>query len=52
MAAVDALRALNHEREKETVTPAERVLVAVVALAVIVFEAWFFFFSGSPIGSA
>ena len=43
---------VNYEREKEAVTPVERVLVGMVALAVIVFEVWFFFFSGSPIGSA
>ena len=42
---------VNYEREKEVVTPVERVLVFMVALAVILFEVWFFFFSGSPIGA-
>ncbi len=41
-----------YEREKETVTPLERILVATVALAVIAFEIWFFFFSGSSIPAA
>jgi hypothetical protein len=39
-----------YEREKATVTPLERILVATVAIAVLTFEVWFFFFSGSPIG--
>ncbi len=39
-----------YEREKATVTPLERILVATVAVAVLAFEIWFFFFSGSPIG--
>lgn len=40
---------VDHERDKATVTPLERILVATVALAVLLFETWFFFFSGSPI---
>jgi hypothetical protein len=43
---------VNYEREKETVTPIERILVLTVAAAVVVFEIWFFFFSGSSIGAA
>jgi hypothetical protein len=35
--------------EKAHVTAPERVLVAVVIVAVATFEIWFFFFSGSPI---
>ena len=42
---------VDYEREKETVTPVERILVATVAVAVILFEVWFFFFSGSPLGT-
>ena len=38
-----------YEREKESATPLERILVVMVALAVILFEIWFFFFSPSPI---
>jgi hypothetical protein len=48
------LRSMRGERpvypgEKMSVTAPERVLVAVVIVAVAVFEVWFFFFSGSPI---
>ena len=43
---------VNYEREKETVAPIERILVLTVAAAVVVFEVWFFFFSGSSIGNA
>ena len=39
-----------YELEKGTVTPLERILVATVAVAVLTFEVWFFFFSGSLIG--
>lgn len=39
-----------YEREKETVTAMERILVVMVALVVVLFEIWFFFFSPSPIG--
>lgn len=40
---------VNYEREKHEVTAVERILVLMVALAVILFEVWFFFFSPSPI---
>ena len=40
---------VNYEREKHEVTAVERILVVMVALAVILFEIWFFFFSPSPI---
>ena len=40
---------VNYEREKERVTSVERILVAMVAIAVVLFEVWFFFFSPSPI---
>ncbi len=40
------------EERRAEVGPAERILVGVVAAAVLVFEVWFFFFSGSSIGSA
>jgi hypothetical protein len=48
------LRSMRGERpvypgESARVTAPERVLVAVVIVAVAVFEVWFFFFSGSPI---
>jgi hypothetical protein len=48
------LRSMRGERpvypgEKAQVTAPERMLVAVVVIAVVVFEVWFFFFSGSPI---
>jgi hypothetical protein len=32
------------------ITGAERIVVAVVIVAAVAFETWFFFFSGSPIG--
>ncbi len=40
------------EQRRAEVGPSERILVAVVARAVLAFEVWFFFFSGSSIGSA
>jgi hypothetical protein len=40
---------VDYERERESVTPVERLLVVMVAIAVILFEVWFFFFSPSPI---
>ena len=40
---------VNYEREKQEVTPLERILVIMVALVVVLFEIWFFFFSPSPI---
>jgi hypothetical protein len=48
------LRSMRGERpvypgESPRVTAPERVIVAVVIVAVAVFEIWFFFFSGSPI---
>ncbi len=42
-------RASDHARRIGLSVP-ERVLVLSVVFAVAVFEAWFFFFSGSPIG--
>jgi hypothetical protein len=41
---------VNYEREKQAVTAVERMLVVMVALVVIAFEVWFFFYSPSPIG--
>jgi hypothetical protein len=52
------LRSLRGERdprrggEGPALTALERVLVASVVSAVLVFEVWFFFFAGSSIGSA
>jgi hypothetical protein len=48
------LRSMRGERpvypgERPRVTAPERVMVAVVIVAVVIFEVWFFFFSGSPI---
>ena len=48
------LRSLRGEREQYSDMPArlsayERILVGMVIAAVIAFEVWFFFFSGSPI---
>jgi hypothetical protein len=37
------------ERDRTGLTALERTLVAVVLLAVALFEVWFFFFSPSPI---
>lgn len=42
----------RHAAEKRGLTALERLLVVTVVLAVSAFEVWFFFFSGSPIGSA
>jgi hypothetical protein len=49
------LRSLSGEREdaeaqRRNLGAMERVLVLAVVLGVLAFEAWFFFFSGSPIG--
>jgi hypothetical protein len=41
---------VNYERAKHEVTALERMLVIMVAVVVIAFEVWFFFFSPSPIG--
>src|SRR5262245_39635640 len=48
------LRSMRDEREADTrqkyrVSPVERVLVISVVLAVLAFEAWFFFFAGSSL---
>ena len=40
---------VEHESEKVGMTPLERLLVAMVVVAVTLFEIWFFFFSPSPI---
>ena len=40
---------VNYEREKHEVTAIERILVVMVAVAFVLFEIWFFFFSPSPI---
>lgn len=40
----------QYEGERPRLTGMERTLVIVVMLAAGVFEVWFFFFSGSPIG--
>jgi hypothetical protein len=37
-------------RTRTGITGAEGVVVVTVAIAVVAFEVWFFFFSGSPIG--
>ena len=39
----------QYEGEKPRLTAAERILVAMVLVAVLLFEIWFFFFSSSPI---
>jgi hypothetical protein len=49
------LRSLRSERDQERakragLTALERILVVSVVLVVAAFEAWFFFFSGSPFG--
>ena len=41
---------VNYEREKQEVTMLGRIVVVMVALVVVLFEVWFFFFSPSPIG--
>ena len=48
------LRSLRGEREQYPDSPAtmsanERIIVAIVIVAVLAFEVWFFFYSGSPI---
>jgi hypothetical protein len=42
---------VEHERDRRQMTALERVLVLTVVVAVLLFEVWFFFFSGSPIGA-
>lgn len=49
------MRSLRDERteyihERRPLTGIEKMMVGSVAVAVITFEVWFFFFSGSPIG--
>ena len=49
------LRSMRGEREQQPgerpqLTMLERILVGLVVVAVVAFEIWFFFFSGSPIG--
>ena len=39
-------------RTRAGITGAERIVVVTVVIAVVAFEVWFFFFSGSPIGGA
>ena len=51
------LRSMRGEREhypgtRAHLTAMERILVAMVVIAFVAFEVWFFFFSGSPIGGA
>jgi hypothetical protein len=41
----------EHERDKRRLTVLERMLVISVVAAVLLFEIWFFFYSGSPIGA-
>jgi predicted secreted protein len=45
------LRSMRDEREVAEVTPIERIVVLMVILAAATFNVWFFFFSGSSIGS-
>jgi uncharacterized membrane protein (DUF485 family) len=40
---------VNYEREKQLITPLERVMVIAVVLAFLAFELWFFIYSPSPI---
>jgi hypothetical protein len=48
------LRSLRGERtrEQQHMSAPDMVIVACVVVAVVAFEVWFFFFSGSPIGGA
>ena len=50
------LRSMRGERpdygEHPTISGAEKIVVVTVLLAAVTFEIWFFFFSGSPIGSS
>jgi hypothetical protein len=50
VASEHARRAPALPEDQDGVTGAERVVVVTVAIAVVAFEVWFFFFSGSPIG--
>ena len=40
---------VDYEREKQTITALERVMVIAVVLAFLAFELWFFIYSPSPI---
>jgi hypothetical protein len=42
----------DFEERRRDIRPAERILVVVVACAVVLFEAWFFFLSGSSLANA
>jgi hypothetical protein len=49
------LRSMRDERPdarspRTRISGAERIVVAMVVVAAVAFEVWFFFFSGSPIG--
>jgi hypothetical protein len=50
------LRSMRGERPEHggaaSISGAERIVVVTVILAAFAFEAWFFFFSGSPIGGS
>ena len=41
----------EHHTTGTRISGAERIVVLSVIAAAVVFEVWFFFFSGSPIGS-
>ncbi len=40
---------VDHERSRSSLTPLDRIVVGTVVLAVLLFEAWFFLASPSPI---
>jgi hypothetical protein len=40
---------VQYEHERVGVTPLEKILIATVVIAALVFEIWFFFYSGSSI---
>ena len=40
---------VQHETERVGISPLERILVISVVLVFVIFEIWFFFYSGSPI---
>ena len=41
----------DHARERQGASAIERVVVVSVTAAVLVFNVWFFFFAGSPMGN-
>jgi flagellar biogenesis protein FliO len=41
----------DYTRERQGTSAIERVVVISVTIAVLVFNVWFFFFSGSPVGN-